>query len=400
MVCPSRMPRPLLPPAQTLTADAARHWLVSHLGLASASLPPGTEGTRTLLKALRCIQLDPLDVIGTNADLVALARVDGLVRGDVYRHLMPGHAFEHWAKERCILPAYAFPYYRERTRETPWWNLATRLERLPSSVLEAVLEEVAAKGPISAAELTDHGAVQPLNWNGWKSTGKATSMALEVLWTRCQVVVCGRGAGGKRYDVPERALPATTHRPLASGAEAFERWALLERVEAAGLLSRAAGPHWSVLSSVRTTPLPDTLAREGLLEEVVLPGSPRRYLAPAGFRERPLTQPDARMRILGPLDPLLWDRGLVKLAFGFEYTWEVYKPAAQRRWGWYVCPLLHRGELVGRLEARVVEDVLRVDNLWRQKGVKLDDAALDEALARHAKACGATRVRRPRARVG
>jgi hypothetical protein len=394
------MPRALLPPAPTLAPDEARAWLVSHLGLATPRFPPGAEGTRALLLALRCIQLDPLDVIGTNADLVALARVEGLSRGDVYRHLMPGHAFEHWAKERCILPAYAFPYYREYTRETPWWNLATRLERLPSHVVQAVLEEVAARGPISAAELTDHGAVKPLDWSGWKGTGKATSMALEVLWTRCQVVVCGRGPGGKRYDVPERALPDMARAPLPTGPEAFDRWALLERVEAAGLLSRASGPHWSVLSKVRTSALPDTLVREGLLEEVALPGSPRRYLAPAGFRARPLTAPDERMRILGPLDPLLWDRGLVKLAFGFEYVWEVYKPANQRRWGWYVCPLLHRGQLVGRLEARVEEDVLRVDKLWREKGVKLDDAALDEALARHATACGATRVRRPRARVG
>ncbi|MDY7230127.1 winged helix-turn-helix domain-containing protein [Hyalangium rubrum] len=393
------MPRPLLPPALSLDADVARAWLVSHMGLAAPSFPPGAEGTRAVLKTLRCIQLDPLDVIGTNADLVALARVEGLVRGDVYRHLMPGHAFEHWAKERCILPASAFPYYRERTRETPWWHLATRLERLPAQVLEKVLEEVTARGPVTAAELTDHGAVTPLDWSGWKGTGKATSMALEVLWTRCQVVVSGRGPGGKRYDVPERALPEAARQRVPSGAEAFERWSLLERVEAAGLLSRAAGPHWSVLSKVRTSELPDALVREGLLEEVSLPGSPRRYLVPAGFRERPVLEPDARMRILGPLDPLLWDRGLVKLAFGFEYTWEVYKPAEQRRWGWYVCPLLHRGRLVGRLEARVTEGVLRVEKLWREKGVKLDDAALDEALARHAKACGATKVRRPRARV-
>ncbi|MFL5348966.1 MAG: DNA glycosylase AlkZ-like family protein [Hyalangium sp.] len=394
------MPRSSLPPAQTLTPDVARSWLVSHLGLASTRLPSGAKGARALLKALRCIQLDPLDVIGTNADLVTLARVDGLARGDVYRHLMPGHAFEHWAKERCLLPASAFPYYRERMWETPWWRLGTRLDRLPPRVLEAVLEEVAARGPISAAELTDHGAVEPLDWSGWKGTGKATSMALEVLWTRCQVVICGRGPGGKRYDVPHRALPEVAREPVTGGPDTFARWALLERVEAAGLLSRAAGPHWSILSDVRTTELPDSLVREGLLEEVMLPGSPRRYLAPAGFRERPLTAPDERMRILGPLDPLLWDRGLVKLAFGFEYAWEVYKPADQRRWGWYVCPLLHRGELVGRLEARVEEDVLRVDTLWREKGVKLDDAALDEALARHAKSCGVTRVRRPRARVG
>jgi hypothetical protein len=136
-----------------------------------------------------------------------------------------------------------------------------------------------------------------------------------------------------------------------------------------------------------------------VLEEVTLPGSPRRYLTPAGFRSRPVTEPDDRMRILGPLEPLLWDRALVKHVFGFEYAWEVYKPAEQRRWGWYVCPLLHRGRLVGRLEARVEDGVLRVEKLWREKGVKLDDAALDEALARHARACGAVKVRRPRARV-
>ena len=389
------------PPAVTLPPDEARAFLVSHLGLAAPPFPPGAEGVRALLHHLRHIQLDPLDVIGTNADLVALARVDGLVRGDVYRHLHPGHAFEHWAKERCVLPASAFPHYREHSLETPWWGLATRLERVPASVLRAVLEELEARGPLSAAELTDHGAVRPIDWSGWKGTAKATSMALEVLWTRCEIVVCGRGPGGKRYDVPHRALPevARAH-PGYTTPEGFARWALGERVEAAGLLSRAAGAHWSMLAKVRGSGVPDALVREGTLEEVALPGSPRRYLAPAGFRERPVTPPDERMRILGPLDPLLWDRGLVKQLFGFEYIWEVYKPEAQRRWGWYVCPLLHRGQLVGRLEARVREDVLRVEKLWREKGVKLDDAALDEALARHARACGALKVRRPRARVG
>ncbi len=380
----------------TLPPDTARRYLVGQLGLSQPVFPPGARGVRALLKALRCIQLDPLDVLGTNADLVALARVDGLARGDVYRHLLPGHAFEHFAKERCLLPASAFPYYRERAAQTPWWRLGERLERIPGAMLEAVLREVEELGPASAKALTDHGAVVPLDWSGWKGTGRATAMALEVLWTRCQVVVCGRGPGGKVYDVPRRALPRVAEAP-ADGD--FARWALLERVEAAGLLGRHGGPHWSMLSEARTSELPDALLREGLLEEVALPGSPRRYLAPAGFRERSFPEPDERMRILGPLDPVLWDRGLVRQAFGFDYVWEVYKPAAQRQWGWYVCPLLHRGALVGRLEARVSEDTLRVDNLWREKGVRLDDAALDEALARHAKACGVERVKRPRARV-
>ncbi|MCY1020269.1 DNA glycosylase AlkZ-like family protein [Pyxidicoccus sp. MSG2] len=390
------MPRSSLPPAATLPPDEARRYLVGQLGLTRPALPPGARGVRALLKALRCIQLDPLDVIGTNADLVALARVDGLVRGDVYRHLMPGHAFEHFAKERCLLPVSAFPYYRERAAQAPWWRLEERLKRVPEAVLDAVLKEVEELGPASAKTLTDHGPVVPLDWSGWKGTGRATAMALEVLWTRCQVVVCGRAPGGKVYDVPRRALPRLADAPVD---ETFGRWALVERVEAAGLLSRVTGPHWSTLTDVRTSPLPDTLVKEGVLEEVMVPGSPRRYLAPRGFRARDFPEPDERMRILGPLDPVLWDRGLVRLAFGFDYVWEVYKPAAQRQWGWYVCPLLHKGALVGRLEARVREDTLHVDNLWREKGVKLDDAALDAALARHAVACGVERVRRPRARV-
>nr|WP_075006315.1 winged helix DNA-binding domain-containing protein [Stigmatella aurantiaca] len=390
-----------IPPAVMVPAEQARAFLLNQHALAAPVHPPGAEGVRALLRQLRHIQLDPLDVIGTNADLVALARIDGLVRGDVYRHLYPGHAFEHWAKERCLLPAEAFAHYRERSLEAPWWRHVARVQRLPAPVLRAVLEEVEAHGPLTAAELTDHGAVEPLDWSGWKGTAKASSMALEVLWTRCDIVVCGRSAGGKRYDVPRRALPDVARSsPGYTSEEGFFRWALTERVEAAGLLSRAAGAHWSMLSPVRVSSLPDTLVAEGLLEEVVLPGASRRYLAPAGFRARPVTAPDARMRILGPLDPLLWDRALVKQLFGFEYVWEVYKPEAQRRWGWYVCPLLHRGQLVGRLEARVKEGVLHVEKLWREKGVKLDDAALDEALARHAQACGARKVRRPRARVG
>ncbi|HLL55449.1 MAG TPA: crosslink repair DNA glycosylase YcaQ family protein, partial [Myxococcaceae bacterium] len=256
------MPRPTVPTPATLPLDEARARLVSHLGLAAPAYPAGARGVRELLRRLRHVQLDPLDVIGTNADLVALARVDGIGRGDVYRHLYPGHAFEHWAKERCLLPPSAFPHYRAQPKETPWWGLATRLERLPEGVLRKVLDEVRERGPVTAAGLADHGAVKPMDWSGWKGTGRATSMALEVLWTRCEVVVCGRGPGGKLYDVPERALPEASRARVAEpGEEGFARWAITERAEAAGLLSRAAGAHWSVLGPARSAGVPDALLR-------------------------------------------------------------------------------------------------------------------------------------------
>lgn len=375
-----------------ISPEEARSYLVGQLGLTDFGLPHGAEGVRELLRRLRCIQLDPLDVIGTNPDLVALARVEGIARGDVFKHLFPGHAFEHFAKERCLLPADAFPWYRERAAETPWWRLSERLSKLPPSLLDAVLEEVRGSGPLTAAAITDHGRVDPLSWNGWEGTSRATSMALEVLWTRCQVVVCGRINGAKLYDIPERALPGFAQEP--SGP--FERWALLDRVEAAGLLGRSAAASWSVLTSVRASPLPDALVEEGLVEEVAVGDSPRRYLAPSGFRERSFPVADGQIRILGPLDPLLWDRELVRQAFGFEYVWEVYKPADQRRWGWYVCPLLQGDRLIGRIEAVVEGTTLRVRTVWREPGATIDSDAFVAALRRHATACGANRVSRPR----
>lgn len=361
--------------------ERARDFLVGHHGLRAVVDPPGAEGARAVLARLRCVQLDPLDAIGTNADLVAMARVDGLARGDVHRHLLPGHAFEHFAKERCLLPAARFPDWRAAAVETPWWRSTERERRLTRALVADVLAEVRDRGPIAVGALADRGRTEPIDWNGWKGTPMRTRLAVEVLWRECAVVVCGKAGRDKVIDVPERALPQVAHAPPAGP---FEEVALLDRVEAAGLLSEASGPHWSMLSEVRTGPLPDALVARGALERVRLAGSRRTYLAPAGALERTHPEDDGRLRILGPLDPLLWDRKLVEHAFGFEYVWEVYKPAARRRWGWYVVPLLHAGRLVGRMEARAVDGAVVVDRLWREDGAPFPERAFHEALERHA----------------
>jgi len=373
----------------SITRAEARRMLVGHLGLARPS-GRGARGVRAVLERLRCIQLDPLDVIGTNADLVVLARVDNVSRGDVWRHLFPRHAFEHFAKERCILPARAFAHYRRERHEaqTPWWGHGERERRVAPKLVRAVLEEIREHGPLTARDLTDHGQVQPLDWSGWKGTGKATSMALEILWTRCDVVVTGRTESGvKIYDVPERALDS-----LDEPVEPFARWAVRERAQAAGLLTRAGGSMWSMLSAIRTSGVVDEMIADGELVEVTIEDSSRRYLAVPSFLKTPRPRYDNRVRILGPLDPLIWDRGLVREVFAFDYVWEVYKPESQRKWGWYVCPLLYRDRLIGRVDARIERDAFVVKKLWLDD----EDAPVKEALERHAFACGATKVKMPR----
>jgi uncharacterized protein YcaQ len=381
----------------TLQPAEARRLLVTHLGLAR-SMGRGARGTRAVLDRLRCIQLDPLDVLGTNADLVAMARVDGVARGDVFKHLFPRYAFEHFAKERCILPARAFPYYRRHGHEaqTPWWQHGERERRVQPQLVRAVLEELRERGSLTARELTDHGAVEPLDWSGWMGTSKATTMALEILWTVCDIVVTGRTeSGAKIYDLPERAFG-----DIEQPAEEFARWALRERVHAAGLLSRAGGSMWSMLGSIRTSSVVDEMVEQGELVDVSIEGSPRRYLASPSFLATKRVRYDDRVRILGPLDPLLWDRNLVRHVFDFDYVWEVYKPAHQRKWGWYVCPLLHRDTLIGRIDARVEGNTLIVKKLWLEGDGEHDDKrdAIVAALERHAESCGAERVRMPRRR--
>jgi uncharacterized protein YcaQ len=375
-----------------LDREEARRFLVSHAGLARPlARRRSPAAARKLLERLCAIQLDPLDPMGTNADLVALARIDGLKKGDIYRFVMPHHGFEHFAKERCILPASAFPQYRDRAVETPWWQHGERHKRVGDATLARVLAEVEANGPVTASELSDHGRVEPIHWSSWGGTSRAATMALDVLWTSCRVVVAGRRGREKLFDVPRRALPDHFDRP----AQPFERWALISRVEAAGLLRRASGPQWSMLSDIRKSPLVGELIDEGAIEEVGVEGFSRGYLAPGGFRKRKIVAPDDRMRLLGPLDPLIWDRDLVRHVFGFDYVWEVYKPEKLRRFGWYVCPLLQHGRLVGRLSGRLTDRTLVIDRVWREKK-KLDVEALDRMLERHAESIGADAVKRTR----
>jgi hypothetical protein len=75
--------------------------------------------------------------------------------------------------------------------------------------------------------------------------------------------------------------------------------------------------------------------------------------------------------ILAPLDNLLWDRKLIAALFGFDYKWEVYTPAADRRYGYYVLPLLYEDRFIGRFEpvANRKSGELVVENWWWEQGV-------------------------------
>lgn len=173
----------------SLSRDEARAFLLAQLGLERPLARAKSERgrgphVRALLRRLRCIQLDPLDPMGTNADLVAMARLPGLRRGEVYRHVYrDGAAFEHFAKERCLLPASAFPHYRARMVQTPWWRLTERTKRVPQPLVDEVEAEVRERGPISAKALSDRGRVHRGALVG-RISGRVegTTLVIDGLW--------------------------------------------------------------------------------------------------------------------------------------------------------------------------------------------------------------------------
>jgi uncharacterized protein YcaQ len=146
------------------------------------------------------------------------------------------------------------------------------------------------------------------------------------------------------------------------------------------------------------------------LEVVEIDGKKRKYYAPKDFLSRKFPDFDDRMRIIAPLDPIVWDRDLVEHVFEFNYVWEVYKKVHQRKWGYYVCPLLYKGEFVGRIEGKIIllpqififkgeikDDVLVIMRIWREKKAVEDwnEESLMEALERHAKCCGLSSLTLP-----
>ena len=150
-----------------------------------------------------------------------------------------------------------------------------------------------------------------------------------------------------------------------------------------------------MLKSARTDGTVETLLEQGDLVAIRVAGSSREWLVAPDALDR--AEPhDERLRILGPLDPVLWNRALLQIAFSFEYVWEVYKPAERRRWGYYVTPLLYGGRLVGRAELSVQSGTtgaqLVVDRLWREDGAADFRDAFAAAVTRHAEQLGCTGV--------
>jgi len=273
------------------------------------------------------------------------------------------------------------------------------LDRYPDEARRTVAE-LEARGPLSSLDFADElfDDHRPEHVRGSWYGDKLVKHLLRGLWMSGEIVTHHRDKGRHVYDLPERVLPAAVLAQADPGEDASLRYLLTLRVRAAGLLRPGANKSvWSVpVEDERRRRTLRDLVAEGSLREVDVDGT--RFLAlPATLAAAEAAMPRG-MRFLAPLDGMLWDRLGVRRLFGFDYVWEVYKPQAKRRWGYYVLPVWYRGRLVGRFDSRLDEDggaslwrVTRFD--WERRPNAAALQALSAAARRFARYLGAGGVR-------
>ena len=351
-----------------------------------------TAEVEAVVRRLSCVQLDSISTVERSHRIAIGARVGAYPRDAVSRLLGRGRLIEYWAHEACLLPSDDWPLFRPAMDDggRRWYG---QVDRTHPHLREHVLEEIRARGPLGSRHF-DGAARQGEMW-GWKPA----KQMLELLWNHGDLVVAGRQGFQRLYDVPERVLPATVlDAPTPSEPERLRALAL-RAVHARGALTeRGIVEHWRLkggTARIRTTVA--SLVEDGELERVGVEDGGADVLVARGTElDRP--RPSVAI-LLSPFENLLWDRPFARRILGFDHLIEVYKPAPQRRYGYYVLPFLWRDRIAGRvdLKSERATGELVVRAFHREDGVRrsaaLDDA-LDRALDRLRRLIGLERVRR------
>ncbi len=407
---------------QHVSAAAARRFLVlRHLLAPARSLPPEPASILRVVDRLGSLQFDPLEVAGRNHDLTLLARVGGYRRSWtddlLYRDRV---LYETYNKQLSIVPTAELPWYRLTWDEGHEAHRGVAFDDHAPLVAE-LLGRMRDDGELSSTDFEPRASI---DWY-WRPTNQVRAL-LEALAEAGLVAIARREGNRRLYDLTERLFPAEllARRP---SADEQRRHKLLSRYRGNGLLG-ATGDYtlWmGIGKAARRATVHAELVDSGAIVPVVVEGfkAPRfvvadelQVLHDAVIEVGAEGQPDRwtvghpgghapGVTFLAPLDPLAWDRDLLLRLWSFDYRWEVYVPAAKRRWGYYVLPLLCGDRFVGRIEPRIdrKSGTLRILGLWWEDGFEpLSDAnpgfveAFVGALQAHLAFAGLTKVAMPR----
>lgn len=325
----------------------------------------GLEQVCAHVRARRSVQFDPIDVVGRNADLVLQSRIEGyrpsMLQDAVYRE---HRLYDGYDKNLCIYAAEDYPCFTRMRREIAGWFRENPEIRL---AMPKVLAEIENRGALCSEDIDMN---EKVRWP-WGST-RMSRAALESLWMEGRLAISRREGVRKYYDLFERCYDAN----LANAPdphpddESYYRWQAERRLGSVGLLTGGASDAFLCVEGMKAAQRTEAFAsleKSGKIIPVsgdsfsgYIPAENEDILKNAEYHAA-----EDRMRLIAPLDNLMWDRKLIGKLFGFEYRWEIYTPVAKRKYGYYVLPVMLGSEFVARVEAEKFDGrTLRIKNWW------------------------------------
>jgi uncharacterized protein YcaQ len=355
----------------TLSLNAAR---ALHLAAQGMLQPRRARATKddvlATIRRMGVLQIDTISVVARSPYLVLWSRLGDYDPAWLEQLLAEGKLFEYWAHEACFILVEDYGLYRHRMLDTAplGWKSGASWMRGNAEQVERVLEHIRVKGPTRAADF-ERVDGKGGGWWEWKPEKRS----LEALFTAGKVMVARRHNFHRVYDLAERVLPGWDD-DRAPTMDTVAREFVLRAVKALGLAKAAWIPDYH-----RTRPphvAAQALADEGLLLRARVEGWKEPVFVHPEHAGLLVSAVEGRLNptvttLLSPFDPIVWDRRRALELFGFDYRLECYTPAEKRQYGYFTLPVLRRGQLIGRIDAKAH----RAAGVFELKSVTLEPGA-------------------------
>ncbi|MEM5434135.1 winged helix-turn-helix domain-containing protein [Paraburkholderia diazotrophica] len=349
-----------------------------HLAAQGLLAPPRRKAIKAdVLGAIRQmaqLQIDTIHVVARSPYLVLFSRLGPYQPRWLDEHLAEGRLFEYWSHEACFLPIEDYGLMRHRMLDPSdmGWKYAADWHAQYRVDIDKLLAHIRATGPVRSADF----AREAGKGNGWWDW-KPEKRHLEVLFAIGELMVAERRNFQRVYDVTERVLPHWNDARDLQPADAVAQELLRRSCRALGVVRADWVADYYRMPRRPYVDALNRLADEGELTPVRVDGWKQDTFVHRDFA--PLIDDASNGKLastvttlLSPFDPVVWDRKRVAALFDFDYVIECYVPAAKRKYGYYVLPILNRGKLIGRIDAKAhrASGVFEVKSLHLEPGVR------------------------------
>lgn len=384
-----------------LSNEAARRLFLDRHALAEAPTGPASGAALVdLIRRIGFVQVDSINTVARAHQMILWSRRQSY-RPEALERLLHHDRlmWEHWTHDASILPVELFPHWTHRFAR----NRARLVERWTGwqrdgfhEKFDEVLRRVADHGPVTAAEVGEGEARGSGGWWDWHPS----KAALEYLWQVGDLSITRREGFRKVYDLTERVIPMGHRQDRPDRADSITALCIAALDRLGFATSGEIAAYWAEVTPEEAKAWVAAEVAAGALVEVQIAGADgalRSHVMRPEVLEAETPEVTGRLRILSPFDPALRDRKRAERLFGFHYRIEVFVPEPQRKYGYYVFPVLEGARIVGRIDAKAFrdEDCLRIRAFWPEPGVKLGPgrkARLEAELTRLARFAGVARL--------